>query len=222
MPFGPWKRRKKKKKEAFRCQWLSHASLAPTPARQRPRIRTRGPRRQHDARAYTRERWAAEIPQDAQIDPRPGAHIWNYVYEKPKKKKEILNLEVAKLDKVNNSQSALFSRKNVKKAGRRCETGGIAGLAKRGGARMSADRDGGLEEKKKGRYGQCFGDSRLAAMCEPRTHKQFRKAVLYARCRRHERSLGNARWVFCHFTTVWHRRVYFTGTYGNGNFGKAL
>jgi hypothetical protein len=101
----------------------------------------------------------------------PGlAPIFGIMFTKsPKKKKRNLNLEVAKLDTVNNSQSALFSRDDVKKAGRQCETGGIAGLAKRGGPRptgprMSADRNGGLEEKKKkGRYGQCFGDSPCAS-----------------------------------------------------------
>jgi hypothetical protein len=109
------------------------------------RIRTRGPRRHHDARAHT---WAAEIPQDAQIDPRPGAHIWNYVCEKKKKKKRNLNLEVAKLDTVNKFAERPFLAQRCQKSGATGETGGIAGLAKRGGPRptMSADRDGG--EKK--------------------------------------------------------------------------
>jgi hypothetical protein len=141
----------------------------------------------------------------------------------PKKKKGNLNLEVAKPDTVNNSQSALFSRDDVKKAGRQCETGGIAGLAKRGGPSMSADRDGGLKEKKKKGATDNVLATRGLLPCASHAHaKQFRKAVLFAYCRRHERNLGNARWVFCHFTIVWHRRVYFTGTYGNGNFGKAL
>ena len=221
MPFGPRKRRKKKKrKHSVANSFSTHRWHQHQPASDL----AFGLEGQDVNMTRVHIHASAGQPRFRRMRRSiPGlAPIFGIMFTKSPKKKEILNLEVAKLDTVNNSQSALFSR-DVKKAGRQCETGGIAGLAKRGGPRMSVDRDGGLEEKKKkGRYGQCFGDSRLAAMCEPRTHKQFRKAVLFARCRRHERSLGNARWVFYHFTTVWHRRVYFTGTYGNGDFGKAL
>lgn len=155
MPFGPRKRRRKKKRKlsvtnGFSThRWHQHQPASDLAFGLEGQDVTMTRVHIHASAGQPRfRRMCRSIP--------GLAPIFGIMFTKSpkKKKKRNLNLEVAKLDTVNNSQSALFSRDDVKKAGRQCETGGIAGLAKRGGPRpthprMSADRDGGLEEKKK-------------------------------------------------------------------------
>lgn len=139
--------------------------------------------------------FGSEISQGAQIDP-----IFGIMFMKAQK-----NIFVAKPDTVNHSKSALFSRDDLENQRAAARDGRDCGIGKKRRSptnprsHVLRDREGGLEKKKR-RYGQWFGDSRHAAMCEPRTRNNLERPCFLPVVEGTKRNLESARWVFCHFT----------------------
>lgn len=127
------------------------------------------------------------------------APIFGIMFTKSQKKKKVnLNLEVAKPDTVNYSQSALFSRETMsKKRGRAARDGRDCGIGKKRRSQTNppshvcGPRRRFGRKKKLNRATDNVLATRGLLPCVSHAHtNNFRKAVLFACCRRHEREPG--------------------------------